>query len=667
MSDDLADGRHDPRAGGRELRPQPSAPRRHTPPAAPGAGQGAPGYPPLRPGTPAATPPVYLPPQPAPRTTQLPPAGPQPRPAAPSVSYPHSQQRPSRAAESAQASFSRRVPPSHRASSVSNSNPSNHTTPVTPTGYESRAWAELGGGEPPRVPPSRRTGGPSGPSGGGRSRKATSGLFFGRIVATALSVALLASAAFTTKLVNDVGGDSIGVGDAHKDQAIAGLPTMPGMAILLVGADSRTNTDGTPLSQAELDELSTDVSEGMQTDTMMVMIVSPGGDKATLVSIPRDSWITNDIVGDIKGPYSDGTEGKYKENKINSYYSSAKTYRGEYLASQGMSGAELNVKSDEGGRTMLIKVVSKLIGRKIDAYAQVNLMAFYKLSKAIGGVEVCLNAPVDDRWSGAKFPAGVQSVEGSTALAFVRQRHGLPGGDFDRIRRQQAFLGSAIDKVLSAGTLTDPGKLTDLAEAAKQTMVLDNIDLLAFGQQMQKLSSGNVTFATIPTHGPAGKGGEAVNWNEVKSMFAGLNGGAPAAPAAPAEQGASPANGAAVTVDVQNGTMKTGLAKKVGDRVVAAGFKLGQVGNMPGKTYDNQLSTTEIRYSEGAEQAAQQIKEKLGVGTVIASAEVQRGRVLVVVGKDMPAVNGLRQDLPFTVAPAAAEPKAKAAAVPCVN
>ena len=110
--------------------------------------------------------------------------------------------------------------------------------------------------------------------------------------------------------------------------------------------------------------------------------------------------------------------------------------------------------------------------------------------------------PVDDDLSGAHFPAGPRTVAGHDALAFVRQRHGLPQGDLDRIRRQQAFLASMSHKVLSSGTLADPLTLTRLLDAVRQSVVLDgDWDLLRFGQQLQDVSAGAVAFLTIPTMG----------------------------------------------------------------------------------------------------------------------------------------------------------------------
>ncbi|MFS8582929.1 MAG: LCP family protein, partial [Limnochordales bacterium] len=109
--------------------------------------------------------------------------------------------------------------------------------------------------------------------------------------------------------------------------------------------------------------------------------------------------------------------------------------------------------------------VEELTGRKIDNYASVNLLGFYEITEAVGGVEVCLKQATSDKDSGADFAAGHQTISGGDALAFVRQRHGLPRGDLDRIVRQQAFMAGLAKKVLSTQTLTDPDKLNDLVAA----------------------------------------------------------------------------------------------------------------------------------------------------------------------------------------------------------
>jgi anionic cell wall polymer biosynthesis LytR-Cps2A-Psr (LCP) family protein len=115
-------------------------------------------------------------------------------------------------------------------------------------------------------------------------------------------------------------------------------------------------------------------------------------------------------------------------------------------------------------------------------------------------VPVCLNEPVDDSYSGAHFPAGEQTLQGIDALKFVRQRHGLPNGDLDRVRRQQAFLAGLANQLFSSGTLTSPGRITDLVSAVTKSVVLDqNWDVLAFASQVAGMTGDKIEFSTIPT------------------------------------------------------------------------------------------------------------------------------------------------------------------------
>jgi anionic cell wall polymer biosynthesis LytR-Cps2A-Psr (LCP) family protein len=106
--------------------------------------------------------------------------------------------------------------------------------------------------------------------------------------------------------------------------------------------------------------------------------------------------------------------------------------------------------------------------------------------------------------SGVDLPAGLQTVRGADALAFVRQRRGLDGGDLDRIARQQAFLAGMVSRTLSAGTLSDPGAVRRLVDAVTRHVVLDrgwNLDRLI--AQFRRMSGGDIRFATIPTGNPA--------------------------------------------------------------------------------------------------------------------------------------------------------------------
>lgn len=267
----------------------------------------------------------------------------------------------------------------------------------------------------------------------------------------------------------------------------AGEPLKVAQNILVVGLDSRTDANGNPLPQNVLDALHAGSGDdgGDTTDTMIVVHIPAGGAAATAISIPRDSYV------DIAGGFG--------KHKINSAYSRGKNAAMGTLRAQGLTGAQLEVKANEAGAKLAIQTIEQFTGLSINHYAAINLAGFSALSEAVGGVEVCLKEPVQDKYSGASFAAGKQLLSGAQALAFVRQRHGLPNGDLDRIARQQAFLSSMSKTVLDAGTFTDPTRLSALVGAIQGSVVLDRgWDVLSFAQQLRGMSSGALKFQTIP-------------------------------------------------------------------------------------------------------------------------------------------------------------------------
>jgi LCP family protein required for cell wall assembly len=257
--------------------------------------------------------------------------------------------------------------------------------------------------------------------------------------------------------------------------------------ILLVGVDSRTNSQGKPLSKQLRHKLHAGPAGtgGDTTDTIIVIHIPAGGHKAVGFSIPRDSYVQ--IAG------GDG------KHKINSAYTFGHNAAEKRLKSHGVRGAERARQAKNAGAEKAIATVEQLTGLHIDHYAEANLAGFYKLSKAVGGVPICVKRSTYDPHTGAYFPAGTYPVSGARALAFVRQRHGIPHADLGRIRRQQAFLASLADKVLSRGLLTHPMRLHRLVGAVTSTLTLDaGWDVLSFAKELQTLSAGNISFHTIP-------------------------------------------------------------------------------------------------------------------------------------------------------------------------
>jgi LCP family protein required for cell wall assembly len=275
--------------------------------------------------------------------------------------------------------------------------------------------------------------------------------------------------------------------------AVAPHPVLIGQAFtaLLVGLDARTDANGNPLPPALLNALHAGPDDGqLHTDTIILLHVSAlPSEPAVAISIPRDSYVT----------LADGS-GKHK---INSAYSRGLIAAEQRLSAQGISGAELDRSGREAGRAALIATVESLTGVEIDHYAEINLAGFVELTDALGGVPVCLNNPVQDSYSGIDLPAGYQTVSGPVALAFVRQRHGLEGGDLDRIARQQAFIAGLALRLQSEGALTDPAMLQQLLEVVTRHVVIDNgWDLQQAAVQLGRLAGSDLSFRTIPTGRP---------------------------------------------------------------------------------------------------------------------------------------------------------------------
>ncbi|MHA6803684.1 LCP family protein [Salinifilum ghardaiensis] len=270
--------------------------------------------------------------------------------------------------------------------------------------------------------------------------------------------------------------------------------------------------------------------------------------------------------------------------------------------------------------------VEGLTGVGVDHYAEANLLGFYRLTQAVGGVQVCLNEPVDDPCSGADFSAGVQTVSGSQALAFVRQRHGLPMGDLDRVQRQQAFLAGLARSMLSSGTLANPGRLGEIFDSVQDSLVLDDgWDVLSFTQQMQGLAGGDLTFDTIPVENPAYETpeGEAVKVDpdEVAETIQRVNDGRPPEPRPPRQL-------AQATVDVRNTTDITGLAGRVSEDLAADDVPVGDTGNADPR------ETSQVRYAPGEKQAAGFVADRLDGIPTREDPTLTRGEVRVLLADD---------------------------------
>ena len=254
---------------------------------------------------------------------------------------------------------------------------------------------------------------------------------------------------------------------------------------LLVGSDSREG-----LTEAERKELRTGRDEGSErTDTIMVIHVDDSG-KPTLVSLPRDSYVT--IPAHIA---LDGSSIEDRKNKINTAYG-------------------------KGGAPLLVETVERNTGLHIDHYMQVGFKGIRDITNAVGGVNMCVAADVTDKNSGLNLLAGCQELNGKDALAYVRMRYADPKGDLGRVERQQQFLSSVMKKVATAPVLLNPISMWRLVDAGTASVNVGESDSIMeigkLARAMRGLSNGSGTLITVPVSDPDANtaAGSSVIWDD---------------------------------------------------------------------------------------------------------------------------------------------------------
>ncbi|SFP13549.1 transcriptional attenuator, LytR family [Geodermatophilus dictyosporus] len=233
------------------------------------------------------------------------------------------------------------------------------------------------------------------------------------------------------------------------------------VTFLLVGTDTRATAD---------EGADGGIAEGGRSDAVMLARFSADRQHAQLVSIPRDSWV------DVPG---------HGMNKINSAYAF-------------------------GGPTLLVQTVEQLTQVRVDHYVAIDFEGITQVTDDLGGVDVVVAETTSN--GPHTFPAGVNHLDGDQARWYLGQRYGLPGGDFDRVRRQQQFLEAVFRQLLDTDTFTDPGRLDGALLAVTGAIAVDDSlgdgDLLQLAYSLRDLPPGAVDSFTAPVLG-TGTEGEA--------------------------------------------------------------------------------------------------------------------------------------------------------------
>ncbi|MFJ8113448.1 LCP family protein [Streptomyces sp. NPDC096132] len=256
-----------------------------------------------------------------------------------------------------------------------------------------------------------------------------------------------------------------------------------GTNYLIVGSDSREG-----LSSEEKKELHTGSAEGKRTDSMMILHVGSNGD--TLISLPRDS--------DVEIPTYVGSE-------------SGKTYKGTGRH------VKLNAAYAEDGPELLVRTIEYNTGLHIDHYVEIGFAGFANIVDAVGGVEITIDKAFKDKYSGADFKAGKQTLNGEEALAFVRTRHAFAASDLQRTKNQQKFLAALAHQVATPSTVLNPFKFYPVMGAGLDSLIVDKdmglYDLGSMFFAMKGVNGGDGVSMNMPISGSSG--GNLV-WDKTK-------------------------------------------------------------------------------------------------------------------------------------------------------
>lgn len=238
-------------------------------------------------------------------------------------------------------------------------------------------------------------------------------------------------------------------------------PPTEGVTFLLVGLDTRSDV---PTTGEDARRPAWQVGAS-RSDTMMLFHLSGDRQDATVVSLARDTWVEI----------------------------------------PGHGHAKLNAAYSWGGPALAVRTVQDLTGIRVDHLAVVDWNGFRALTDAVGGVDITVPRDVPGRGDAPAYRAGTHHMDGEEALAYVRERKGLPRGDLDRTKRQQNFLRALMHQVLSGETLSSPSRVSGLLDSVGDVVGVDeeltNAGLYDLAWSMRGLRAADVRFLNAPYRG----------------------------------------------------------------------------------------------------------------------------------------------------------------------
>jgi LCP family protein required for cell wall assembly len=292
------------------------------------------------------------------------------------------------------------------------------------------------------------------------------------ILGTVIAVVLVSSLVIAGYAAAHLGGN-IKTTQINSGSPIPVPPTIGaypgGFNILVVGDDTRSGQGGIGGGTAS--------DSGALNDVTILLHVSADHKFATAVSFPRDMVVPHPTCS------IGGTS----------------------------AGLPINTALSYGGLSCVVTVVEALTGLPIQFAGLITFDGVIAMTDAVGGVPVCVSGNINDKEVGLHLKAGIHTLSGLTALKFLRSRHGVgDGSDLGRISSQQVYLSSLVRTLESAGTLSNPGTVYKIAQAATSHMELStslgSLDTIyAIAQALKNIPPNSIQFVQYP--GTTGEGG----------------------------------------------------------------------------------------------------------------------------------------------------------------
>ncbi|MDQ0748917.1 LCP family protein required for cell wall assembly [Streptomyces africanus] len=439
---------------------------------------------------------------------------------------------------------------------------------------------------------------------------------WGLRVVTTLSVVVLASAGIGHAVMTSLDADIARV-DPFKD-----MKNRPqaghGMNVLLVGTDGREK-----ISKEERRKYRLGGAPCHCTDTIMIVHISADRERASVVSLPRDSYA-------VTPTHVDRTTGKR----------------------HGGHPVKLNAAYAEGGPQLTVRTVESMTKVKIDHYLEVDFTSFMRTVDVVGGVQVCTAAPLRDSYTGLDLPAGRHTLAGGQALQYVRARHLDGASDLGRMKRQQRFMAALVERITSSGILLNPMKFRDVTRAVLGSVRADKgfgtHEMLDLGRAMRNFSPSSSEFATVPIEQMefAVKGvGSTLKWDPVKAerLFRALREDQPLS--------VHKARGAArivsvapqqIRVQVENGTRTPGLGRRVDAALASTGFRTTRA---PVNAAAHDVKRTIIAYDPRWDRSAKSLATALP-GSELRPVNGLGATLKVIAGTDFDRVRRVRAEDP---------------------